>query len=479
MAALSVTGRLLGFARILILARLLGPRDFGLVGIALVVTGLLEAVTSTGTDALLIHRQARARALFDTAWTLAAARGVLVAALLAAAAVPVAAFFGAPEAAPLVGAMALVPLLAGLVNVGVVEFRRDLALGRHYAIHVAGVVADLGAAVAVAAWRRDAWALVAGAVALTAARLAASYALHPYRPRLRADRAQLREVFAFGRWVSATRTMQWLLAGGVPGVVGRVAGVPALGLYEMSWRVASAPALELAHGLSAVTVTAYASLRQAPARLGAGFRRVLSATALVAVPAAAVLAVHGRDVVVLLLGPAWHPAVPVLQALALAALARAVAAAAGPLFDGLGRPRTATGVQLLELAVVALLVVPLARRWGAAGAAVAVGVGATAGAAAGLAAAGRATGTSAGALLRVLAGPALACLPLVAVQRLAVGPRHSVAGLAAALGLSAALYAASLALLHRGGVLALDPSVLGWVGRRGPAPPEPGAPAAG
>jgi O-antigen/teichoic acid export membrane protein len=75
MVALNVTGRLLGMVRLLILARLLTPYDFGLVGIALVVISLFESFSATGTHLALIQRKEPARDLFDTAWTRGSIRG--------------------------------------------------------------------------------------------------------------------------------------------------------------------------------------------------------------------------------------------------------------------------------------------------------------------------------------------------------------------------------------------------------------------
>jgi O-antigen/teichoic acid export membrane protein len=162
MAAMNLTGRVLGMVRLLVLARLLTPHDFGLFGISLVVLSLIDSFSDTGTQLALIRQPTRARDLFYTAWTLGPIRGGVIAGLTMILAPAVGTFFGSPEAVVIMRVMAFVPLIRGLTNIGIVEFRKELALRRHYLLNAVGVVADLCAAVSLALWLGNAWALVGG-----------------------------------------------------------------------------------------------------------------------------------------------------------------------------------------------------------------------------------------------------------------------------------------------------------------------------
>jgi O-antigen/teichoic acid export membrane protein len=150
MVALNLTGRLLAVVRLLALARLLTPHDFGLVGIALLVISLFEEFSASGMHLALIQRKERARDLFDTAWTLGVIRGGVTAWLLVVLAPAVGTFFDSPNAVTVVRVMALVPFMRGLNNIGMVEFRKDLRFGPYYLLHTSGVVADLCVAVPLA-----------------------------------------------------------------------------------------------------------------------------------------------------------------------------------------------------------------------------------------------------------------------------------------------------------------------------------------
>lgn len=78
-----VGARLLAAVRVLVLARLLTPHDFGLVALALLPLSAFASLGVSSTRTALVHRQQRSRTLLDTAWTLGLVRRSLAAALLA------------------------------------------------------------------------------------------------------------------------------------------------------------------------------------------------------------------------------------------------------------------------------------------------------------------------------------------------------------------------------------------------------------
>jgi O-antigen/teichoic acid export membrane protein len=459
MLALNMSGRVVTAVRLLVLARLVAPLDFGLVGMALAVTTLLEAFSATGVQLALIQRRDRSRALFDTAWTVGLIRGAVLGLALVAAAPAVGAFFGSAELVPVVRAMALVPLLRGLTNIGVVELRRELNLRPYYLLHTAGVVADVCVAVPLALAGGSAWALVAGWLALTATRVVLSYVLHPYRPRPRLDPRHLRELFGFGRWVSVAAAIDWLLTDGVLVIVGKLFGIHVLGLYQMAWRLASLPTTEMTSVVGGVSLPAYAELQDSPGRLQRAYLRVLAVVALVAVPIGIGIVAYADELVRLLLGARWSDAVPILRALAVFGLLRTLAATVTPLLEGTGRSRRQAAIAGIEVLALAVLLVPLTRWWGPVGVAAAVTAGAAAGAVATLRALRRLLALGPWKVASVLAGPLVAALVAI-LPGLVLSPAPATAsGVMHALGLSALLYVS--ALLGLDGLSRLSPRVAG------------------
>ncbi|MDZ7836936.1 MAG: oligosaccharide flippase family protein [Actinomycetota bacterium] len=74
-----IIDRLFKLVRLVILARLLSPNDFGIFGIALLVLSILESFTNTGYSQALIHKSEETRSYLNTAWTMGLIRGFVIA----------------------------------------------------------------------------------------------------------------------------------------------------------------------------------------------------------------------------------------------------------------------------------------------------------------------------------------------------------------------------------------------------------------
>ena len=376
--ALALRGTLHGFStgRTVVLARLLAPGDFGLMGLALLVLGLLETFTQTGFRAALIQRQGDIRPYLDTAWTVEALRGLALAGALVLAAPLVASFFAAPEAVPIVRVMAVVALLGGLRNIGVVAFDRELEFRKRFLYQMVRAVAEVGVGIGMALALRSAWALVYGALAGVAAEVAASYLLHPYRPRPRLAWGRVGELYRFGRWVLLSNGLFFLASRGDSAAIGKVLGPVALGVYEMGRRIAELTTREVSTVVSAVTFPAYARVQDDVVRLRRAYFLTVEAVSCVTFPVAAVLLVLAGPLTRVVLGESWLAVASVLPALVAAGSVRALAATGGALYAGTGQPRLDFQMSLVRTALMLALILPLMRLLGVAGAALAVLVGA-------------------------------------------------------------------------------------------------------
>lgn len=368
---LRIVERTLGLVRTVVLARLLAPEDFGRFGIALLALSALETLSQTGISAALVHRRGELSEYLDTAWTLGLLRSAAIAALLLAGGPTVADFFGEPGAGVYVQALAAAVLLQGAANVGVVRFQRDLEFGRRFWYLLSGTATDLAVSLLVAFLTGSAWALVAGLVAGSAARMVASYVLHPYRPRPSLDSQRAKELLVFGRWVFASGILIYLITQGDDILVGRLLGVTALGLYQMAYLLANLPATQITHVVSEVAFPVYASIHADPDALRAAFLRTLRAAFGATLPLAVIIVGLAPEGVAVVLGDDWAPAVAPLRILALLGVLRAIGAAQGALYQGAGAPREDTVIAAIHLAALAALVLPLIERWGIAGAAAA------------------------------------------------------------------------------------------------------------
>ena len=130
--SIRVADRLINLARVIILARILAPNDFGLLGIALLSLSFVTAFSRTGFGYALIQKKEDITSYLDTAWTVSIIRGSIIAAVLYLSAGYVATFFDTMEAKSVIQVIASVMLIRGFINQGVIYFDKDLEFHKQF-----------------------------------------------------------------------------------------------------------------------------------------------------------------------------------------------------------------------------------------------------------------------------------------------------------------------------------------------------------
>ncbi|ESP87361.1 lipopolysaccharide biosynthesis protein [Candidatus Halobonum tyrrellensis] len=369
----NVADRLLQLGTVLFLARLLAPTAFGILGLALVTRSALRRLTKLGLDTALIQRREDdVDAYLDTVWTVELVRGLLIAAVLFLAAPLVASFFGEPLVAEILRVFALLPLVEGVTNPGVVYFVKDLDFRRDVAYNFSGRVAFVLVGVGYGYATRSVWALVFATLASQVVSTAASYAIHPYRPRPRFDREAAAELFDYGKWVFGSEALMFLINEGDDAFVGWALGSYALGVYQLAYRVSNAPTTEITHPIQRVAFPAYSKVQGNVESLREGYFTTVRLITLVSFPAAVGIGVVAPLFVPVVLGSGWGAAVVPMQLLAAYAALRSFRSATVPLFRAVNRPDLDTKVRLLKLALLVPFIYPAAQRFGLPGVAAVV-----------------------------------------------------------------------------------------------------------
>ena len=369
---LRITNRGLGFIRTIILARLLAPSDFGLLGIAMLAIATLETFSQTGFQAALIQKKENVESYLDTAWTVSAVRGVLLFIILFFSAPLVATFFNSPQATLVIKVIAVSTFLSGFRNIGILFFQKELEFNKQFIYELSATLVDITIAITLAFILRSVWALVWGGLAANFVRLFMSYILHPYRPHARLDKGEFKELFGFGRWVLGSSILIFLVTQGDDIFVGKMLGVTALGLYQMAYLISNLPATEITHVISQVTFPAYSKLQNDIQRLREAYLDVLKLTAFVSIPMAGGIFILAPEFTHIFLGAKWMPMVPAMQVLVFAGMIRSIAATSGTLFVAIGRPRTDTAWQVIRLLVLLIFIYPFTVRWNLSGTSIAV-----------------------------------------------------------------------------------------------------------
>jgi lipopolysaccharide exporter len=357
----------LGLISTLILARLLMPKDFGIVAMAMSVVALLEVFSSFGMDTVLIQRQDAGREHFNSAWTLNLLAGCVVGVILTLLALPASDFYREPRLTAVMLMLALSAVVQGLENIGVVQFRRELRFDREFRYLTAKKLIAFAVTVPLAFWLRNYWALVLGTFIGRAGSVVYSYFLQPFRPRLSLRAAP--EMLHFSKWLMLQNVVGFLKDRSASFFIGRLAGPAALGSFSLASEIANLPGAELIAPINRALFPTYAKLAADKAALRAEFLSSMSGIALLGVPAVAGIALAAPFVVLLLLGPQWIAAQGLLEVLAFYGITYVLQSNAYAAFLALGKPSVFVGIIGFQAAVLLACLVALTPTHGAMGAA--------------------------------------------------------------------------------------------------------------
>lgn len=370
MGATTAFDRGLQVLLLVILARLLDPNAFGIMGIALLAIQSLLNLTNIGLESALIQRRAEnVDDFLDTAWVLELLRGFVIAGTLFVFAPSIAAFFDTPEATAVLRVIALTPLLIGLRNPAVVYFQKDLAFHKEFFYRMSGSVSRFIVGVGYALLFRNVWALVLSYVAAELVRMVVSYGLHEYRPRPSFDVPKAKELVGYGKWITGTSILYAFASEFDDAVVGWVLTASALGYYQLSYRFARIPVSELSNTVTKVVMPSFSKLQDDPPALRSAVFRTLHMTAVITFPMAFGIAVVAPAFVRGIIGEQWLPMVPAMQLFAIFGLTLSVLKIYGAVWKAVGHPDLETKLSVLRVGLLAVLIYPATVQWGITGAA--------------------------------------------------------------------------------------------------------------
>jgi O-antigen/teichoic acid export membrane protein len=362
--------RLIGIVSLTILARLLMPADFGLVALATTVLAFFDMFGQAQVDLALIRDRHADRQHYDSAWTIEIMRAAATAAILAVTASLAADFFAEPRLEPLLYAVAAIQLLGGAENIGIVDLRKEMRFGREFAFQFAARCAGAALTIGLAfAWRQY-WALIAGMALSTASRVALSYVLSPYRPRL--GFARFGDIFHFSKWVLLQNLFGGLREQAPNFIIGRMLDVGALGLFNAAKEIAAIVTTELRAPIRRALFPGFAHMSAETGEMRRGAIDSFSVMVLLSLPLAVGIYGLAPLLVELFLGARFRGAIPLLEIMALYGIVQSFGTNSHLIYNRLGRPRLTSTLNAIFLAYFIPAAVWGALKYGAAGVAWAI-----------------------------------------------------------------------------------------------------------
>jgi PST family polysaccharide transporter len=357
----------------IMLARLLTPQDYGLIGMVAIVVNFvgmfpfLGLSTATMRWSELNHQQVST--LFWINVGLSA--GV---ALLAMACAPLLAFlYGEPRLIGIMMAYAVTLLLTGLYIQHEAILSRQMRFAAIAVIETGAMVAGFAAAIVSAWFGARYWALVVNQLVMTVVTIGGVWIACRWRPGLPMRGAGVRSMLSFGGNLTGFNVMTYFGRNLDNALIGKFWGPYQLGIYSRAYQMLLMPMQQINAPLAAVAVPALSRLTDAPERYRAAYLRMIEKVAMVTMPGVCFMIGTSDWLVLFLLGPQWTGAARIFTFLGIAAIVQPVTKTVLWLFTTQGRARELFrwGVVSSVLAMASIIV---GLPWGATGVAAAYAV---------------------------------------------------------------------------------------------------------
>jgi O-antigen/teichoic acid export membrane protein len=322
-----------------VLARLLTPREFGLVGMVLAITGLVGLFKELGLSTATVQRdiitQQQVSNLF---WINVSVSGFLT--LISFGLAPlIASFYHDPRVTGIMMMLSLTFLLTGSAVQHQALLTRQMRFRALAIIEVTSMLLGFTSACCLAKLGFGYWALVAQQLVIAAVCFLLMWYTSGWRPTMPKGNSGVRPMLSFGAHLTIADFVGLLLINSDSILIGRVFGAEPLGLYTRASVLLARPLQQISNPINAVLTPVLSRLQVNSERYRRTFMRTFDTLALIFFSLAALCLALARPLVLVILGPKWSGVIPLFSAFAIVAVSSPLAEAAIWLFQSQGRGR--------------------------------------------------------------------------------------------------------------------------------------------
>lgn len=361
--------------RVIILARLLSPTQFGTYGVATLAFAFIEIFTETGINVFLIQVKEDINKYLDTAWIVSIARGVFIFFIVIIASSFISNFFNSPDSYLLLLMISIVPLLRGFINPAVILFQKELTFEKEFWYRFSIFAVDSLVSLGFVFITRQPSGLIFGLIAGVVVEVLLSFLLARPLPKFIFKIESVKDVLHKGKWLTVSGIFNYIFQNGDNVVVGRILGVTPLGLYQMGYRLATIPIGESVDIISQVTFPVYSKISSDFFRLKRAFLRTSFMMFLLGLPICFLLFFFAQNLVIIILGSNWLSVVPVVRVLAVFGLVQLIAVPQTTLYNAVGKQRYGTVISFVRTFVLCATIIPLVLKFGIIGAGISAVIG--------------------------------------------------------------------------------------------------------
>ena len=319
----------LNLGRTIVLARLLTPQDFGLIGMVMVVISFATMFKNAGLNMATVQRAEINHDQISTLFWINVLISLGLGLCIVAGAPLVASFYDRPELTAVTMVLAISFVIQGLT------IQHAALLRRHMRFDILAIQQVLAAAVSLTVaitlaflgWRY--WALVGGTVASAITMVLLTYFFCPWQPGIIKRGTGVLEMLKFGGHITGFNFVNYFARNADNILIGKFIGADGLGVYAKAYQLYMMPIRQMRSPLAQVAMPVLCSLKNDPPRYIKYYKNIVDMLSTLMIPFAFYCALEADFLINLILGEKWLAAVPVFRVLAIGGVVISVAGTRG------------------------------------------------------------------------------------------------------------------------------------------------------
>lgn len=301
---------------LMVLARLLEPKDFGLVGMVTAVTGVLNLFRDFGLSSAVVQRTSVTDEQVSTLFWINILVGAILGTLTLTMAPVIAWFYHEPRLVWVTAALSLGFLFnAAGVQHGTI-LQRDMRFTTLAFVEILSLVLSTSVGVVMALGGYRYWALVGMTLVGPFVSTICVWLITKWIPGKPRKQVGIRSMMRFGGTITLNGLVVYIAYNLEKVLLGRFWGADVVGVYGRAYQLSNMPTENLNSSIGGVAFSALSRVQDEPKRLRSYFLKGYALVLALTLPITLLSALFANDTILVFLGPKWKEAIPIFRLLA-------------------------------------------------------------------------------------------------------------------------------------------------------------------
>ena len=303
----------------LVLARLLTPHEYGLIGYIMILVAVFNSIVDSGFSNALIRKKDAGQTDYSTAFFFNLAVSLVMVAAMVLVAVPFSRFFKEPQLVPLVRVMSVIVVINALALIQRTRLVKSVDFKTQTKASLISSVSSGAVGLAMAFGGLGVWSLVGQQISRQLINTVCLWILNRWTPSWRFSWSSFRELFGFGWKLLVSGLIDTVWKEIYQLVIGKFYSTSTLGQYTRGKQFSDIFSSNMTSIVQRVSYPVLSSIQDERERMREGYRKIIRTTMLASFVLLFGLSAVAESLLTVLIGPQWKEAAHYLQIICFAA----------------------------------------------------------------------------------------------------------------------------------------------------------------